>query len=303
MRCKLIVALLVGVAVFWMAGNIEIADAQTPAAAPALSVTAAVTPTEPLTATGSLTETWFSLTDEGGAFSLQFPPDWTAAQSEPSAVLLQGPAHVLAYVSVFTVPVTQTEESAVGDWVDGVKPAWDQMGEQITSDQRGRWDRGISGAVAHVTATGSKASMEQLFVVSRQSGERVVGASYARTAGSLTEDDLSRLERILASLKLSPGVDQPLAPPVTFLNQRLSGIGPQERVPVSLLERQATFQLTFDGRSTFAVWLVDDQGQRQDLLVNQAGPLNRIYSLGIPRTGDYAFEVSGLGSWEITVHQ
>lgn len=305
----LIVAVL-AVAVFWMVWSGETARAQTPAAVPPsvgaavpITTTELLTTTQALTSTGALTETWFSLTDEGGAFSLQFPAAWTAAQSELGAILLQGPSHELAYVSVYTLPITQTEEAAVDRWIEGVKPAWTQMGEQVTADQRGRWDLGITGAFARVTAAGTEASMEQLFIVSRRPDGRVVGATSARAGSSLTEDDLSRLEHILASLQLSPGADRPLAAPVNFLKQRQSGAGPQGRVPLRLLERQATFQLTFDGRSSFVVWLLDDQGQRVDLLVNQAGPLNRIYSLAIPRTGDYALQVAGSGSWEITVSQ
>lgn len=302
MERKLIVAML-AVAAFWIVWGGEAARAQTPAAGPAPSTTESLTTTQALTATAPLTDTWFSLTDEGGAFSLQFPATWTAAQSEPGAILLQGQYHELAYVSVYTLPVTQTEEAAVAEWVEAIKPAWTQMGEQVTADQRGRWDRGIAGAFARVTATGAKASMEQLFVVSRRPDGRVVGATNARTGSSLTDDDVSRFEHILASLQLSPGADQPLAAPVTFLKQRQSGAGPQGRVPLRLLERQATFQLTFDGRSRFVVWLLDDQGQRVDLLVDQNGPLNHIYSLAIPRTGDYALQVTGGGSWEITVSQ
>jgi hypothetical protein len=301
MRRNWMAAVGVGVALWamWTAG---VARAQTPEPTRPLSPTVAVSPTVAMTQTAAA-GAWFDLTDESGAFSLEFPPNWTAAQSEPGAMLLRGPEHDLAYVSVFTLPVTQTEEAAVGDWVAAVKPAWAQRGQQVVADERGRWDRGLSGASARVTMASGQTRSEQLFIVSRRPDGRVVSVSDAWGGGMLTEGNLATLERILKSLKVSPAADQPLTAPVRFLNQRQTGIGPRAEITFHLLARQATFQLTFDGRSPFVVWLADDQGQRVDLLVNRTGPLYHVYSLAVPHTGDYTLQITGAGGFEISVAQ
>jgi hypothetical protein len=55
------------------------------------------------------------------------------------------------------------------------------------------------------------------------------------------------------------------------------------------------------GSSNFAVWLLNDKGEREELLVNEVGSFNGSKALGIENEGDYLLDVNASGNWAIIV--
>ncbi|MDI6885804.1 MAG: hypothetical protein QMD22_05555 [archaeon] len=61
--------------------------------------------------------------------------------------------------------------------------------------------------------------------------------------------------------------------------------------------------MTHDGDSNFAVRLLDDEGDKVDLLVNEIGEFDGSKAVGIKKQGDYILDVSADGRWTITIEQ
>jgi hypothetical protein len=274
-----------------------------PAAAQSPEATAPVTSTVAVTATQPVSAPWLSLTDRGGAFALQFPADWTASQTEAGEIALENPLAEVVSVMVFTSTVTDTAETSVGRWVDALQAAWLRLGEKAVADQRGRWDRGVTGAFARVATVSVEAQNEHLLIVAPAPDGRIIAVSDAQSGMMLTEENLGRLERILRSLHLSERAGQTLPPPVPAATQKQSGSGPQPNAPIKLTAGQATFRITHDGEGLFTLFLLNAQGQRVAYLGQALGALDRVYSLAVPLSADYALEVTADGAWTVTVEQ
>jgi hypothetical protein len=310
MGLKLTVA-VVAVAALGLAWSASPAHAQTPGPAATVAVsatapvspTAVVTATAPVSPTAAVSETWYALTDGAGAFALQFPPSWTASQDEQGRITRESSDAEILSVMVVT-GTTAPAEVAVDRWVNLLKPALDNLGEKVVEDQRGKWDRGLSGAYARLATVNVNGQNEELVLVLPASDGRILAVTDMQSGAMLTEENLARLERILTSVRLSVRADQPLPAPVPATAQKLTGRGPQPQTPtVKLAAGQVTFRLSHDGQERFTIWLLDAQGQRAGFLIDAAGVLKRVYSFAVPRDGDYRFDVTADGAWIIGVEQ
>ena len=58
---------------------------------------------------------------------------------------------------------------------------------------------------------------------------------------------------------------------------------------------------THDGSSNFVIWLLDDAGDRQDMLTNEIGEYDRARSIRIDVAGVYLFAVEADGGWTLAV--
>jgi hypothetical protein len=57
--------------------------------------------------------------------------------------------------------------------------------------------------------------------------------------------------------------------------------------------------MTHDGDSNFAVWLLDDEGDKVELLVNEIGEFDGSKAVSIRKSGIYLLDISADGNWEI----
>jgi len=73
-----------------------------------------------------------------------------------------------------------------------------------------------------------------------------------------------------------PRVTSAPGPPQTF-----SGSGPDVSPPFALQMGTARFEMTHNGSSNFAIWLLDARGERVDLLVNEIGPFSGSTAVGV----------------------
>lgn len=92
---------------------------------------------------------------------------------------------------------------------------------------------------------------------------------------------------------------QPAEPSVI----QLSGAGQQASQKFTLESGLSIFRMTHSGQSNFQVWLLDDSGQRIDLLVNEIGPFNGAKAIGIERQGIYILDISADGQWTVKIEQ
>ena len=130
-----------------------------------------------------------------------------------------------------------------------------------------------------------------------------LAVSDAQSGMMLTEENLGRLERVLRSLRLPDRASQALPPPTPAATQQQSGSGPQPNAPIKLVAGQATFRITHDGEGLFTLFLLNAQGQRVAYLGQALGALDRVYSLAVPLSADYALVVTADGAWTVTVEQ
>jgi autonomous glycyl radical cofactor GrcA len=83
----------------------------------------------------------------------------------------------------------------------------------------------------------------------------------------------------------------------------LSGTGQKATSKFSLEKGLSIFRMTHDGDSNFAVWLLDDEGDKVELLVNEIGEFDGSKAVGIKKQGDYIFDIGADGRWTITIEQ
>lgn len=90
----------------------------------------------------------------------------------------------------------------------------------------------------------------------------------------------------------------PIPEPIT-----LSGTGQEATSKFSLETGLSIFRMTHDGDSNFGVWLLDDEGDKIELLVNEIGEFDGSKAVGIKKQGDYILDISADGRWAITIEQ
>ena len=83
----------------------------------------------------------------------------------------------------------------------------------------------------------------------------------------------------------------------------LSGTGQEATSKFSLEKGLTIFRMTHDGDRNFVVWLLDDDGNQIDLLVNKIGEFDGSQAVGIKTLGNYILDISADGSWTITIEQ
>ena len=97
----------------------------------------------------------------------------------------------------------------------------------------------------------------------------------------------------------------PVAPTTTPTPEpiALSGTGQEATSKFSLEKGLSIFRMTHGGDSNFAVWLLDDEGDKVELLVNEIGEFDGSKAVGIKKQGDYIVDISADGRWTITIEQ
>ena len=93
-------------------------------------------------------------------------------------------------------------------------------------------------------------------------------------------------------------IPTPTPEPIT-----LSGTGQEATSKFSLETGLSIFRMTHDGDSNFAVWLLDGEGEKIELLVNEIGRFDGSKAVGIKNIGDYILDISADGRWTITIEQ
>jgi hypothetical protein len=63
-----------------------------------------------------------------------------------------------------------------------------------------------------------------------------------------------------------------------------------------------TFQMKHNGNSNFAIWLLDTDGQKIDLLANEIGDFEGSKALGIKKSGIYLLDITADGDWDISIN-
>jgi len=82
-----------------------------------------------------------------------------------------------------------------------------------------------------------------------------------------------------------------------------TGTGPKVSSLFWLDKTLTTFEMSHDGSSNFAVWLLDSNGENVDLLVNEIGSFDGSTAIGVPAAGVYILDIEADGDWTISVHQ
>jgi len=113
--------------------------------------------------------------------------------------------------------------------------------------------------------------------------------------GADTDGD-GRVTSVDALMVLQAATTTPV--PIT-----LSGTGQQASEMFYLDEGLVVFEMTHDGDGYFGIWLLDDEGGRIDLLVNEGGDFNGSKAVGINKAGIYLLDISADGNWTITIEQ
>lgn len=97
-------------------------------------------------------------------------------------------------------------------------------------------------------------------------------------------------------------IEQPRPASATTL-PAINGKG-QKTSPLFALQSGLTiFRMTHDGKSNFALWLLNAKGQKVELLVNVIGQFNGSKALGVKAAGIYVLDITADGNWTIAAEQ
>lgn len=114
---------------------------------------------------------------------------------------------------------------------------------------------------------------------------------------SATEIEPSPTIKIQAAS--TPVVTTPTATPFTPII--LSGKGQKATDLFYLPQGLVRFELTHNGESNFGVWLMDDQGHKIELLVNEIGTFVGSKAVRIDKSGQFLLDIDADGTWNIII--
>jgi len=83
----------------------------------------------------------------------------------------------------------------------------------------------------------------------------------------------------------------------------LSGTGQQASQKFTLENGLSIFKMTHSGTSNFSITLMDSDGQRVELLVNEIGKFDGAKAVGVSKKGEYVLDISANGNWTIKIEQ
>lgn len=83
----------------------------------------------------------------------------------------------------------------------------------------------------------------------------------------------------------------------------LSGTGQQATSKFHLTKGLKIFKMTHDGSGNFAIWLIDSNGNKVYLLVNEIGSFNGSKAEQIRLEGDYLLDIAANGNWTVTIEK
>jgi hypothetical protein len=133
-----------------------------------------------------------------------------------------------------------------------------------------------------------------------ESDEASSGSDTETTASPAATEEVTETPAATASPEPTPE-----ATPSPLI---LSGTGQAVTESFSV-DGLAIFEMTHDGSSNFAIWLLDSGGNQVELLVNEIGQFAGRKALGFtgegiePPPGDYLLEVTADGSWTVAIAQ
>lgn len=122
-------------------------------------------------------------------------------------------------------------------------------------------------------------------------------------AGTLSWHFGNASEELRAYQAATAGVPPVAAPPMPPGSVRLQGVGQTATQQFALKAGLATFSLQHNGNRNFIVWLLNDKGERQDLLVNVIGPFSGSKAIQVRADGSYLLDVAADGRWVVSVTQ
>lgn len=83
----------------------------------------------------------------------------------------------------------------------------------------------------------------------------------------------------------------------------LSGTGQQSSQVFNLEKGLTVFKMTHTGTSNFSIVLMDSNGERVKLLVNEIGQFDGAKAVGILKKGNYILDISASGIWTVEIKQ
>jgi hypothetical protein len=83
----------------------------------------------------------------------------------------------------------------------------------------------------------------------------------------------------------------------------LTGTGQQASQKFHLTSGLAIFNMKHSGESNFAIWLLDSNGNKVDLMVNEIGSFDGSKAEHITTAGDYVLDITADGPWTVEVQQ
>jgi len=108
------------------------------------------------------------------------------------------------------------------------------------------------------------------------------------------------VEEIAEETKAEEVVEEVVQEPEPII---LSGKSQQASDKFTLQKGLSIFKMTHDGSSNFAITLLDENGQRVALLVNEIGSFDGSKAERIKIEGTYVLDISADGNWVITIEQ
>ena len=85
--------------------------------------------------------------------------------------------------------------------------------------------------------------------------------------------------------------------------ERFNGRGQQVSPKFTLDRGLAIFRMTHTGERVFAIWLLDNKGNKKELLINFIGRFDGAKAVGIKKSGTYILDIDADGIWTVTVEQ
>jgi hypothetical protein len=128
----------------------------------------------------------------------------------------------------------------------------------------------------------------------------VIGEFGGSKAEGITAADDYRLD-ITADGQWSVDITQPRPQVAAPAPLGMTGVGQHATRFFSLKQGVATFRMTHNGTSNFAVWLDDVNGKHVDLLANVSGTFNGTKAEDIDQTGIYLLDIDADGEWKIDI--
>lgn len=68
---------------------------------------------------------------------------------------------------------------------------------------------------------------------------------------------------------------------------------------IDLIEGPATFDIKYEGNSTFSARLLNNQGDLIEILAEVTGPYKGTKTITVPKTASYILEVKTTGTWSV----
>lgn len=127
-----------------------------------------------------------------------------------------------------------------------------------------------------------------------------IGSFDGSTAIGITSDD-EYLLNIKADGSWTVTIEQPRQYTTESAPIVLRDRGQKATQMIYLDSGLTRFEMVHDGSSNFIVWLMDAEGNKIDLLVNEIGDFEGSKAVGIYGSGAYLLDVTADGDWEIKI--